>query len=222
MEAKFSDIYLKKKWGSRPTGEGSSGSGSNGVTPDTKFHIAELMRHIHETGSKYICDVGCGDWEFSKTIDWTGLDYTGIDIVESVIKNNRQYEKENIKFQHGDAGQIPMGYDFVILKDVIQHWTDKQIEDILPDIVKQNRYVYLVNGYKFGRDKTKNNWTVRELDKVYHYHPVDVFKEPIFGLSLDVISIEHRRCKEFVLIRNKNLVKDKDGKYYDKDGGTTD
>ena len=38
-------------------------------------------------------------------------------------------------------------------------------------------------------------------------------------MDLDVINIEHRRYKQYVLIENKNLVKDKDGKYYPKDGG---
>jgi len=60
MESKFTEIYDKKKWGSK-NGKGSSGSGSN-CSPDTKWYISLLMRHIEETGSKSICDMGCGDW----------------------------------------------------------------------------------------------------------------------------------------------------------------
>ena len=199
MESKFTEIYDKKKWGKRD-GKGSSGSGSN-CSPDTKWYISLLMRHIEETESKSICDMGCGDWEFSKTIDWSGLHYTGIDCVKSVIDNNRlNYEKDNIKFIHGEAGDIPEGYDFVILKDVIQHWTDEQIEEILPQILSKNKYVFLGNGYKFGRDKSKNNWTERSLDKIYKYHPVDISKRPLSTMGLNVKEVSHRRCKEFILL----------------------
>jgi len=199
MESKFTEIYDKKKWGSK-NGKGSSGSGSN-CSPDTKWYISLLMRHIEETESKSICDMGCGDWEFSKTIDWSGLHYTGIDCVKSVIEDNRlNYEKDNIKFIHGEAGDIPEGYDFVILKDVIQHWTDEQIEDILPQIISKNKYVFLGNGYKFGRDKSKNNWTDRTLDKIYKYHPIDISKRPLSTMGLNVKEVSHRRCKEFILL----------------------
>ncbi len=199
MESKFTDIYDKKKWGSK-NGKGSSGSGSN-CSPDTKWYISLLMRHIEETESKSICDMGCGDWEFSKTIDWSGLHYTGIDCVKSVIDNNRlNYEKDNIKFIHGEAGDIPKGYDLVILKDVIQHWTDEQIEDILPQIISNNKYVFLGNGYKFGRDKSKNNWTERSLDKIYKYHPIELSKRPLSTMGLNVKEVSHRRCKEFILL----------------------
>jgi hypothetical protein len=199
MESKFTEIYDKKKWGSK-NGKGSSGSGSN-CSPDTKWYISLLMRHIEETESKSICDMGCGDWEFSKTIDWSGLHYTGIDCVKSVIEDNRlNYEKDNIKFIHGEAGDIPEGYDFVIIKDVIQHWTDEQIEDILPQIISKNKYVFLGNGYKFGRDKSKNNWTDRTLDKIYKYHPIDISKRPLSTMGLNVKEVSHRRCKEFILL----------------------
>ena len=199
MEKHFTEIYDKKRWGSKD-GKGSSGSGSN-CSPDTKWYISLLMKHIEETGSKSICDVGCGDWEFSKTIDWSGLHYTGIDCVKSVIDNNiKFYQTDNIKFKHGEAGDIPEGYDFVILKDVIQHWTDEQIEVILPQIISKNKFVFIGNGYMFGRDKTKNNWTERSLDKIYKYHPVDISKRPLSGMGLNIKDVSHRRYKEFVLI----------------------
>ena len=199
MENTFTEIYDKKKWGTK-NGKGSSGSGSNN-SPDTKWYINLLMKHIQETQSKTICDIGCGDWEFSKTIDWDKLHYTGIDCVKSVIEDNTsKYSTDNIKFIHAEAGQIPQGFDFVILKDVIQHWSDDKIKEILPDIIKNNKYVFLANGYMFGRDKTKNNWTDRILDKTYHYHPIDVSKRPLSDIDLNIQDIQHRRYKEFILI----------------------
>lgn len=199
MEQKFTDIYNKKIWGSRD-GKGTSGTGSS-ISPDTKWYIQLLMKHIEDTNSINICDIGCGDWEFSKTIDWTGLNYTGIDCVKSVIDNNNKlYKNDMISFSHQDAKSIPKGYDFVILKDVIQHWNDQDIKDIIPEILKHNKFIFLCNGYIFGRDRSKNNWTTRELDKKYHYHPIDIHKEPFTSLSFNIHDLQHRRCKEYALI----------------------
>jgi len=198
MESTFTNIYDKKKWGSK-NGKGSSGTGSNN-SPDTKWYINLLMKHIRDTHSKTICDIGCGDWEFSKTIDWSGLNYTGIDCVKSVIEDNHKYLDYNITFKHQDALSIPEGYDFVILKDVIQHWDNDTISEVLPQIIEKNKYVFLGNGYMFGRDKSKNNWEYRTLDKVYNYHPVDITKEPLCDMNLNIISIHQRRYKQFILI----------------------
>tara|TARA_R100000734_G_C3319246_1_gene114765 strand:- start:1509 stop:2129 length:621 start_codon:yes stop_codon:yes gene_type:complete len=204
MEQKFTDIYNKKIWGSRD-GKGTSGTGSS-ISPDTKWYIELLVKHIEDTNSINICDLGCGDWEFSKTIDWTSLsvNYTGIDCVKSVIDNNNKLYKDSdnamISFIHQDAKSIPKGYDFVILKDVIQHWNDQDIKDIIPEILKHNKFIFLCNGYIFGRDRSKNNWTTRELDKKYHYHPIDIHKEPFTSLSFKIHDLQHRRCKEYALI----------------------
>ena len=156
MESTFTNIYDKKKWGSK-NGRGCSGTGSNNrPTPDIRWYIKTLVQHISDTDSKTICDVGCGYWEFSKTIDWSGLHYTGMDCVKSVIENNQKcYSSDNIIFKHQDAVSIPEGFDFVILKDVIQHWDSDVIVEVVPQIIKKNKYVFLANGYMFGRDRTK-------------------------------------------------------------------
>jgi 2-polyprenyl-3-methyl-5-hydroxy-6-metoxy-1,4-benzoquinol methylase len=202
MEDKFTKIYDKSIWGKRD-GKGTSGTGSN-ISYSTKFYIKSLMKNIEETGSKNICDIGCGDWEFSQTIDWKDLNYTGIDCVKSVIDdNNNKYSSENIKFIHKDAGQdfVPKGFDFVIIKDVIQHWDNEEVLQILPQIINNNKFVFLINGYIFGRSPDKNNWTERTLDKIYKYHPIDIHKKPLNEISCKIINEETYRCKQFVLIQ---------------------
>jgi len=202
MEQKFTNIYDKGKWGKRD-GKGTSGSGSS-ISPDTKWYINLLTDVIKTNQIKSVCDIGCGDWNFSKTIDWAslGVNYTGIDCVKSVIDENQKlYSSESVKFIHGDATDIPEGYDLVILKDVIQHWEDKDVIDSLPKIIANNKFVFLGNGYIFGRDKTKNNWTERVLDKTYHYHPIDINKKPLKDLlDYRLCRLEHRRYKQFILL----------------------
>lgn len=205
MEQRFTNIYDKGKWGKRD-GKGTSGSGSC-ISPDIKWYINLLTDIIKQNNIKSIADIGCGDWNFSKTIDWFGLsvDYTGIDCVKSVIEENKKlYNSSNVKFIHGDATDIPEGYDLVILKDVIQHWEDQDIIGSLPKILANNKFVLLGNGYIFGRDKTKNDWTKRALDKIYHYHPIDINKEPLKDLLEGKVSrLEHRRYKQYILCSDK-------------------
>ena len=200
MEDTFTCIYDKKKWGSSD-GKGRSGSGT-GDTPDNQWYIKTLMQHISDTNSKTICDIGCGDWNVSQLIDWRGCYYLGLDCVKSVIEDNKKdYATKRIGFRHQDASQtIPEGFDFVILKDVIQHWDSDVIAKVLPQIIKKNKHVLLGNGYMFGRDRTKNDWKTRTLDRVYKYHPVDITKEPLCDMNLTIIDLQHRRFKEFILI----------------------
>jgi 2-polyprenyl-3-methyl-5-hydroxy-6-metoxy-1,4-benzoquinol methylase len=199
MEEKFTRIYEKGIWGKK-NGKGTSGSGSHDG-PDAKFYVKLLMATIQTHNIKTVCDVGCGEWEFSRNIDWNGLDYTGIDCVKSVVDFNDRYSQDNICFKQQDVYENPVEkYDLVILKDVIQHWEDHQIKTILPRLLQTNKFLLLVNGYIFGRTPERNNWTQRSLDPTYHYHPVDIKKKPLSELKFKCLDTVHRRYKQFNLL----------------------
>ena len=54
--------------------------------------------------------MGCGDWQFSKLIDWSGIDYHGFDVAPVVISNNvDQFASDNVSFSHysGNADELP-------------------------------------------------------------------------------------------------------------------
>jgi len=201
MQKVFDHIYEKKIWG------GGSGSGSK-FTADNKYFLQVVKDYLKKHSLKTICDIGCGDFNILKHFDYDGYTYTGIDIVKSVIDfNKKNYEKENVKFACINMIEnIPKGFDFIIIKDVLQHHKDELIENFLPKIIENNKYVLLVNGYKFMRIREKNNWTKRQLDKRYHYHPLDLKKKPLnkFNIKRYVKSIGHRRAKEYILFhKNK-------------------
>ena len=177
MEKIFTEIYDKNKWG------GGSGTGSH-MSRNNKKYIDILNEILHNKDYKIksVCDIGCGDWQFSKYIDFKGFEYTGIDCVKSVIDENKKtYKKKNIEFIHKSVEDdfIPEGYDLIILKDVIQHWTDESILNYLPKILDKNKYVFITNGYRFMRDPTKNSLTKRNINNQYKYHPVDIKKYPL-------------------------------------------
>ena len=198
MKEKFTHIYEKNIWG-------SSGTGSN-FSINNKWFLNELRTLIDKYNIKSIADLGCGDWEIMKHFKFNKDEkYTGIDVVDFLIKNhNKKYKKSNIKFIQGDISQeVPSGYDLVILKDVIQHWDDEHVLEQLPKILKKNKYVYCINGYKFIRDPSKNKWKKRQLDKKYNYHPLSFDKAPFTRFKKYIKDRKTRGAKQYVLMSTK-------------------
>ena len=201
MEKAFTEIYDKKRWG------GGSGSGSK-VSPDNLKYIGILEDIIKTNDIKTVCDIGCGDWEFSKYINYNkmGVNYTGIDCVKSVIDSNIQkYKKDGIDFKHKsiDENYIPEGYDLIVIKDVIQHWEDKDILSFMKKIIDKNEYVFSTNGYKFMRDPSKNKIEKRDIKNQYRYFPVDIDKYPMNVFKSKCIMECKHRAKQMVLLKNK-------------------
>lgn len=195
MEAKFTKIYDKNIWG------GGSGTGSK-MSSHTKKYISFLEEILKKYDIKTICDVGCGDWEFSKFIDWSNYEYTGIDCVPSVIeKNLKDHKKEHVNFETKVVSDdwSPEGYDLIIIKDVIQHWTDEEIIKYFTKIVNDNKYVFCTNGFKFMRDPTKNALEKRDINNRYSYHPVDIEKYPLSLFKDNLIDTKTHHAKQFNL-----------------------
>ena len=195
MEASFSKIYEKNIWG------GGSGTGSK-MTRNNLKYIEILQGIINKYEITTICDVGCGDWVFSQNIDFGKREYLGIDCVSSVIeKDKERFEKDNIKFEHKIIGDdyIPEGYDLIIIKDVIQHWTDEDIMKYFSQILEKNTYVFSTNGYKFMRDPSKNSLDERDISNQYRYHPVSVEKYPLLEFKDYIKERQTYHAKEMVL-----------------------
>ena len=83
MENAFKTIHRKNKWG------GGSGTGSK-MSRNNKKYISILEDIIKDNNIHTICDVGCGDWEFSQHIDFAGKEYLGIDCVPDIIQTNQE------------------------------------------------------------------------------------------------------------------------------------
>jgi SAM-dependent methyltransferase len=112
--AAFSEIYDKNVWG--------KGSGVGSEPQFTTEYVAMLQRFLAQHRIKSVVDFGCGDWQFSQLIDWTGIEYRGFDIVASVIDANRlRFESANIKFEQVADGTALPSADLLICKDVLQH-----------------------------------------------------------------------------------------------------
>ena len=196
MEFKFTEIYDKNIWG-------SSGTGSK-FSHNNKWFLNELRIIINKYNIKNILDIGCGDWEIMRHFNFNNDEkYTGIDCVKSVINNNNnKYRNNNINFIQEDISLKEFkNYDLIIIKDVIQHWEDKQILKYFNNIINNNKFIYCINGYKFMRDKSKNGWKKRILDKKYHYHPISFDEHELNYFKQYIIESKTRGAKEYNLFK---------------------
>jgi SAM-dependent methyltransferase len=122
----FTHIYDSGYW---KHGQDIGGAGTGSTASVTEAYRKFLQQFLADYNIQTVVDAGCGDWEFSKLIDWDGVQYTGIDVVPSVVKSNRKiYQKRNIHFIEGDAihMNLPVA-DLLICKDVLQHLTNEDI-----------------------------------------------------------------------------------------------
>jgi SAM-dependent methyltransferase len=140
----FSEIYEKKLWGLNHENYGTSGPGSS--FESTEKYREFLQHFLHTFDIHSVVDVGCGDWEFSRFINWDGINYMGYDVVPRVIEENkRKYETAVIQFAVGDGAAINLPVaDLLICKDVLMHLPYEDIAIILSK-AKQYKYCLFTN-----------------------------------------------------------------------------
>lgn len=183
MQAAFTKIYDKQVW--------KNGSGVGSTPHYNEFYMNFLHGFLKEKSIKTVLDIGCGDWQFSKFIDWTGIDYNGIDVVQHVVDyNNDHYGRENIKFFHMDATitKLPGEFDLVIIKDVLQHWSNETIIEFMNKLTKQgHKHILITNTATSNFYKNTNKGVNRSIDNKYHYAKLDATDYPLNQFNPTVV-----------------------------------
>lgn len=134
----FIEIYENNKWG--------HGSGPGSLPSQTKRYRHFLQKFLRQQQITSVTDMGCGDWQFSKLLDWSKISYQGYDIVPSIIDQNRRlFSQPNISFHlySGNSDELPQA-DLLIVKDVLQHLPNETIFAMLPSLSKY-RYALITN-----------------------------------------------------------------------------
>jgi SAM-dependent methyltransferase len=140
----FELIYAEGDWGKDEHGKGTSGTGS--AMESTKLFRVFLQDFLAAHRVRSVVDAGCGDWQFSQAIDWTGIDYLGVDIVPSVIAaNQRRFGAANVRFAVADIVRDELApADLLLVKDVLQHLSHADIARFLSQLPRY-RHVLIVN-----------------------------------------------------------------------------
>lgn len=126
----FDRIYLNNEWG--------CGSGEGSLPVHTSSYVRFLESFIRKNNIKSVVDAGCGDWQFSRLVDWGDTSYIGYDVVESVVREDtKKYASNRIKFIHysGNPHELPSA-DLLICKDVLQHLPNASVSAFLGELNK--------------------------------------------------------------------------------------
>jgi SAM-dependent methyltransferase len=140
MRERFENIYATGEWGT------NNGSGLGAMPKWTKPYRRFIQRFLRSQDVRSVVDVGCGDWQSSALMDWSGVDYLGLDIVPSLIERNAaRYGKPNIRFRVRTRHTDPLpSADLFLCKDVMQHWSDRAIKEFLP-LLQGFKHVLILN-----------------------------------------------------------------------------
>lgn len=198
VEEVFTRIYDNKIWGIHE-GMGCSGGGSSIEATEEYRQFLEAFLQIYQIES--VVDAGCGDWEFSKEIDWSRIDYMGVDVVASVIANNVQkYGNEHITFVHGDilALNLPPA-DLLICKEVLQHLSNVDVRLFIHQLEKY-KYSLITNDVD-GKTRSSRNRDISRGD----YRPIDLTQPPflIKGSKVLTYKADGRYKQLLLIIRDK-------------------
>ena len=170
----FDTIYKYNLW--------IFGSGPGSLAINNKPYINFLNKFLKKHDIKSVIDIGCGDWQISENIDWSGIKYLGIDTVENVIdKNVKSYTKDNIKFMCKNITEydtIPNS-ELYIIKDVFQHLSNSDIDTIM-NILKKKKFKYIL----IVNDITNINTNIDIQNGLYR--PLDMNIEP-FNFKMENI-----------------------------------
>ena len=194
MKEHFEEIYSENKW--------RYGSGVGSLPKHNQGYIKFLQQFLKIKNIQSVVDFGCGDWQFSRFIDWSGVQYQGYDIVESVVKNNQSvYSSENIQFHisPNDFNDLPAA-DLLITKDVIQHWSNASINIFLPHI-KRYKYALITNCFNPAGDTINNDISDGS------FRPLDIRKQPFNLHATEVFKYTNHRSFPFQYFRKTKWLK---------------
>jgi len=185
----FEDIYQNDRWG--------FGSGHGSLRSVTEGYRAFLQSFIEHNDIKSVVDYGCGDWQFSRYVNWEGVQYVGLEVVPSLVKrNNDRFASPNVRFAEAPESPdaIPRS-DLLLVKDVLQHLTTEAIEDFIEKALPRARYALITNNV------VPEEYQNGEIT-LGSFRPLDLRKPPFllratavysFGRRRRTFSIRHRK-----------------------------
>ena len=143
-----SDVFREHYEGPRSQWGHGSGPGSSA------FHTIEyqafLSKFIYLNNIKTVTDIGCGDWQFSRFINFTNTHYLGLDVVDSVIQRNKALHGTDVvqfRLMPKDLTAI-MPTDLLLMKDVLQHLPDAEIVRICRNVVPNFKFSLITNSFQ--------------------------------------------------------------------------
>jgi len=163
-EQVFTEIYRNRKW---RLGLPETVSGGGSTLAHTEALRSKLPDVFAELDIKSIFDAPCGDFNWMKEVDLTGIKYIGADVVEELIADLQdKHAKPGIDFVHADIleDKIPE-VDLWLCRDCLQHFSIEDIFKALNQLSISNvKYFASTNFPEIKRNTAINTGGWRELN----------------------------------------------------------
>jgi hypothetical protein len=137
VQERFGRIYAEGIWKNGIDGLPSSGEGSS--LESTEAIRSGLPDLLDKIGSKHLLDIGCGDFTWMQHVNISQR-YTGIDIVDSVVKRNQaNFGNKNRQFGTIDAiSQTIPECDTVLCREILFHLSFNDGIGLIRNILSTN------------------------------------------------------------------------------------
>lgn len=135
LKARFSYVYRERAWASQ---ESASGPGSDRDSGSVRQSLIALAAIVADYRIRSIADLPCGDFNWMPLFlaDHPDVDYAGYDIVDSVIRQNRQRHPERAFSVLDITRDIPPRADMVFSKDLVNHLLERDVWRTLANMIR--------------------------------------------------------------------------------------
>jgi SAM-dependent methyltransferase len=198
----FEDIYESEKWGK------GLGSGSGSDPEYCKGYLEYLEQRI-PLGA-HVLDLGCGDLRMWGDVPlFRRWSYVGADISDTALAlaHERFADTQHsylTKLSAQDVAEVlkvtrEEGTTFILLKDVIMHWTDEEIlKYLVPLCVNFEGTIITANSWKYWRKPDTPTYP-RVLDR-HSWAPVAPSHPTLVSLGFKEVG-KYARGKKLIMER---------------------
>lgn len=129
----FQQIHDSSEWNIVTT-ESVSGEGS--TMEQTAVLRMELPGLLKQLGVRSFLDLPCGDFNWMQHVDFTGIQYTGGDIVPAIVERNQtRFGSEHLRFLNLDLLADPLpAADLLFCRDCLVHLSFADVQAALTNI----------------------------------------------------------------------------------------
>lgn len=164
MQETFRTIYQNNLWESLET---KSGIGSEVAhTHEIRKQLALLFKDLN---IKSFLDAPCGDFNWMKELDLTGIHYRGADILPEIIEENTaKYAQRAKAFTLLDITQdaLPLA-DLLLVRDCLVHFSYPDISRFLANLHRSSLTFLVTTTFPERKDNwdiTTGDWRPLNLD----------------------------------------------------------
>lgn len=156
----FTKVYRERVWGRSNdlSDKYYSGTGSRDLTIVQAYidSVNQFLRSFEVIPD--VVDLGCGDFFVGSQLRQSCGNYTACDIVAPLIDFNKEkYKSLNVDFRVLDLTEeeLPRA-DVLLIRQVLQHLSNKQIKRALPEISRRFKYLVITEHLPVSANFTHN------------------------------------------------------------------